>query len=80
MQDFTPEEKEQFAAMLQRAIHNMGGSASHSCVNIIYQPSYQPPQYAAPSYQSAPQAAAPAAPAYSNDFRPLDDGDDDVPF
>jgi single-strand DNA-binding protein len=46
----------------------------------IYQPSYQPPQYAAPSYQSAPQAAAPAAPAYSNDFRPLDDGDDDVPF
>lgn len=33
VQDFTPEEKEQFAAMLQRAIHNMGGSASHSCVN-----------------------------------------------
>ena len=45
-------------------------------------PAYQPPAYQPPSYQpSFPQpGAAPAAPAYSNDFRPLDDSEDDVPF
>jgi len=46
-------------------------------------PSYQPTSYQTSSYQPNPyqQApAAPAAPAYSNDFRPLDDSEDDVPF
>jgi len=43
----------------------------------VYQPQYQAPSYPS-SYQQAP--AAPAAPAYSNDFRPLDDSEDDVPF
>ena len=41
---------------------------------------YQASAYAPPSaYQSAP-AQQPAAPVYSNDFRPLDDSEDDVPF
>lgn len=45
-------------------------------------PAYQPPQYQAPAYQPSFQQApaSNAAPAYSNDFRPLDDGEDDVPF
>jgi len=47
----------------------------------VYQPQYQAPAYQAPSYQpSYQQPAAPAAPAYSNDFRPLEDSEDDVPF
>ncbi len=37
-----------------------------------------PASYQAPTYQ-APTASVPEAPAFTNDFRPLDDGDD-VPF
>ena len=29
VQDFTPEEQKQFASLLQRAIHNLGGSPCH---------------------------------------------------
>lgn len=29
VQDFTPDEQEQFASLLQRAIHNLGGSPCH---------------------------------------------------
>ncbi len=37
-----------------------------------------PASYQAPAYQ-APTGSVPEAPAFTNDFRPLDDGDD-VPF